>query len=66
MKTKYNSEFQIIDTEEKAYFLGLFYSDGCMSLGNKITISLRDYDKSLLEQLVLIFPFFLSRREEIK
>lgn len=66
MKTKYNSEFKLIDTEEKSYFLGLFYSDGCMSFGNKVTISLRDYDKSLLEKLKLIFPFFSLKERRNK
>lgn len=28
---KYNREFKEIDTEEKAYFLGLLFADGCIS-----------------------------------
>lgn len=47
--------FNIIDTEEKSYFLGLLYSDGCIYPKNgMVTISLQEKDKELLEQLSLI------------
>lgn len=58
MKTKYISEFEVIDSEEKSYFLGLFYSDGCMTKNKKITISLRNYDVDLLYKIQEYFPFF--------
>lgn len=41
--------FNIIDSEEKAYFLGLLYADGCVSAGNRITIRLQATDKHILE-----------------
>lgn len=44
--------FDIIDTEQKAYFLGLLYADGCNHIkrGNVI-IGLQERDKNLLEKL---------------
>lgn len=61
---KYNGEFKLIDTEEKAYFLGLMYSDGNIwksdpaqgSYCSKLKF-MKD-DESLIEKLVDIFPFF--------
>jgi hypothetical protein len=42
----------IINTEEKAYFLGLFYADGCNDKPrNTLSITLKEQDKLLLEQL---------------
>lgn len=55
--TNYNNEFCTINSEFKAYYLGLFYSDGCMSQ-NKITISLQEKDKEILSILQKEFPFF--------
>lgn len=60
MKTKYNCELKTIDTKEKAYLLGLFYSDGCISstdntcsiLGEEKTI------KNLFSKIITYFPFF--------
>jgi hypothetical protein len=40
--------FNIINSEEKAYFLGLLYADGC-NTGKGISISLQDQDKYILE-----------------
>lgn len=40
--------FDSIDTEKKAYFLGLLYADGCNS-NNSITIGLQTLDKNILE-----------------
>lgn len=55
----YNREFLNIDTEEKAYFLGLMYADGCIYQdGNCCTITLQYQDRGLLEQIQKIFPFF--------
>lgn len=61
----YNNEFKLIDTEEKAYFLGLFYADGSISLQKRknsnyvkpqVQISLTD--KQLIYDLHKHFPFF--------
>lgn len=55
----YNREFLNIDKQEKAYFLGLMYADGCVYQdGNKVTVTLQYEDRSLLEQIQQIFPFF--------
>lgn len=35
MKYYYNNEFEDIDTENKAYILGLFYSDGFVIYNEK-------------------------------
>lgn len=42
--------FEKIDTEKKAYFLGLFYADGCVS-NNSVNISLMEEDGYILEKL---------------
>lgn len=61
----YNNEFKEIDTEEKAYFLGLFYADGSISLQKRknsnyikpqVQISLTD--EQLIYDLHKHFPFF--------
>lgn len=55
----YNRELQIIDTQEKAYLLGLFYSDGNVGSSQiQSRISLREEDKELLFHLKKLFPFF--------
>ena len=41
--------FDIVDTEEKAYFLGLLYADGC-NHSNYVSICLREEDKYILEK----------------
>jgi len=42
--------FDVVDTEEKAYFLGLLYADGCnVEKVGEIVISLQDKDKHILE-----------------
>ena len=44
--------FDEIDTQEKAYILGLIYADGCNQYDrNKIEISLQEKDKNLLYQI---------------
>lgn len=51
--TKYTHDkkfFQKIDTEEKAYFLGLLYADGNVSK-NVLSISLQEQDRSILDKL---------------
>lgn len=43
--------FDIINTEEKAYFLGLLYADGCnMENRNSIKICLQEQDKEILDK----------------
>lgn len=45
------SYFDIIDTEEKAYFLGLLYADGYNDeKRNRLFISLQEEDKEILEK----------------
>jgi len=59
---KYNNELQNINTQEKAYVLGLFYSDGYVcSINNNCGITLHNNDKELLLSLVKLFPFFKLR-----
>jgi hypothetical protein len=41
--------FEIIDTEEKAYFLGFLFADGCVHK-NKLEISLHHEDRYILER----------------
>ena len=58
---KYNRELQEINTENKAYLLGLFYSDGSISRTKntiKYSINLLLKDKELIEDIHTIFPFF--------
>ena len=57
-RKKYNENyFEIIDAEDKAYFLGLIYSDGCL-LNNqddyryKVTLKLHNKDKDILEKFI--------------
>ena len=57
----YNNELKNIDSPEKAYLLGLFYSDGCIHSndGNYCaSIILHENDKYLLDIIVAKFPFF--------
>lgn len=63
MKTQYNNELSIIDTEQKAYLLGLLYADGCITIGkgkkNKAYICrLSLTDKDIIQKLHKAFPFF--------
>ena len=57
----YNNELKNIDSPEKAYLLGLFYSDGCI-VNHKgsycASIVLNEEDKYLLEKIQSLFPFF--------
>ena len=55
----YNRELQVIDTQEKAYLLGLFYADGNVGLNqNQCRIELSINDKDLILHLKDLFPFF--------
>src|SRR5271155_4421936 len=56
VKRKYpvnDNFFEDIDTEEKAYYLGLLFADGCNHSGrvNKIELSLAKQDVYILERL---------------
>ena len=44
--------FDNIDTQNKAYFLGLLFADGCNCSNNRIILSLQEKDKHILESLV--------------
>jgi hypothetical protein len=61
---KYNGEFKIVDTEEKAYFLGLMFSDGSIWKSDPtqgsycIKLKFSSVDSELIEKLIDIFPFF--------
>lgn len=63
----YNNELKVIDSPEKAYLLGLFYSDGCI-IENPYTahIVLHEDDKYLLDILLSKFPFFTLRKTHPK
>lgn len=63
MQPKYTNEFEFIDTPEKAYVLGFFYSDGWIS-AQQAGISIIDSDKSVLEKINSIFPFLHFRNKE--
>lgn len=46
--------FETVNTEDKAYFLGLLYADGCVSIRNsnyELIISLVESDKHILDEL---------------
>ena len=49
------SYFDVIDTPEKAYVLGLFYSDGSNNPSKStVSISMQEEDRNLLEQVRLL------------
>ena len=52
----YKNEFHKIDTKEKAYLIGLFYADGCITTRNAVRISLTD--EQLIDDIHNLFPFF--------
>ena len=47
--------FHNIDTEEKAYWLGFIYDDGCISKGDRLSINLSKLDSLHLQKLANIF-----------
>ena len=59
----YNKEFQIVNTEEKAYFLGQAFGDGCNQYIKKKKFALAsiDTDTDLYVKLHQIFPFLKLR-----
>ena len=61
----YNNELEEIDTEQKAYFLGFMYADGCISaisrknsayIKYQVQISLTD--EQIINDFKTVFPFF--------
>lgn len=64
--------FKVIDTERKAYFLGLMYADGCVmlkkgSLVAKITLAAQDNSvlKIFKEEIKTNYPFFEYKRSKL-
>lgn len=60
-KVKYLREFQNIDTQEKAYVLGLWYADGYTYNKNNnyfASLTLHLNDLYILEEIRDLFPFF--------
>ena len=53
----FNEEWlDCLDSEEKNYFLGMFFADGCNEgNSNRIMISLQESDKSLLEKFIQLW-----------
>jgi len=50
--------FDVIDTEEKAYFLGFLYADGCnYTPNNHIHIPLQESDKEILEKFIKLIEY---------
>jgi len=48
--------FDVIDTQEKAYYLGLLFADGCVSISDnssRVEINLQEEDKDILEKFSL-------------
>lgn len=58
MKIQYNNEFKTIDTQEKAYFVGLMYSDGCVTKLPKAVTKISMVEADLIKSLHKHFPFF--------
>jgi len=60
--------FEIIDTEEKAYWLGFIYADGCITGENnnahRICIGLKKSDKDHLQKLANIFEINLKKNTQ--
>jgi DNA-binding transcriptional regulator WhiA len=66
---KYQGQFKIIDSKEKAYLLGLIMADGCLFYNKRsgayqTKIKLKQSDKELLDKIYNIFPFFTEPRIE--
>ena len=57
-RKKYNENyFEVIDSEDKAYFLGLIYADGCLINDSKnfryrLVLKLHTKDKHILEEFI--------------
>jgi hypothetical protein len=68
---KYNRELKTIDTQEKAYLLGLYYSDGFIyrrkdGYGSHTGVTLHLQDEYMLDRLTQDFPFFQKRYDKSK
>lgn len=57
-----NTVFDNINSEEKAYWLGFLYADGCVT-GNKLEISLKESDK---EHLYKLCDFVKCSHDKVK
>lgn len=57
--------FEIIDSEEKAYWLGIMYSDGCIYCSdNRYRIQIAMTDKDVIERFRdLVYPVYKIREE---
>ena len=69
MKYIYNSEFNEINTQEKAYVLGLWYADGFVTYNTETSsyfagIKLKIDNIDLLEKIKQFFPFFVLQTTE--
>lgn len=67
---EYLNQFEIIDTLEKAYVLGLIQADGTIFYNEKAyskctKIKLKEEDKYLLDKIQELFPFFCTPKLEI-
>lgn len=62
--TKYNNEFSVIDTEEKAYFLGQAFGDGYNNCCTpyKFSMASIDTDYILYDKLSELFPFLKFKK----
>lgn len=63
---KYTDEFKTIDTPNKAYLLGLIYSDGSITnnIGKQYACRIKINDVELLDRIVEVFPFFCLPKKE--
>lgn len=69
MIIKYSGEFKTIDTQEKAYVLGLFYADGYIykkqfNYFSGITLHLKD--ENLIDKISTLFPFLRKSFDKSK
>lgn len=65
----YKNEFQLIDTKEKAYVLGLLFSDGFIGHYNNhwaCAIVQHENEKYLLEKIIETFPFFKLNKSHMQ
>lgn len=56
-----NDFFEKLDTEEKVYWLGFLYADGCICSNNRISVNLSVLDEQHLQKLAKIFGRKLIR-----
>jgi hypothetical protein len=53
--------FDVIDTEEKAYWLGFLYADGCITRDKVLTVTLVESDHLLLRRLSAVLCMGVDR-----